>query len=206
MSTSILCLKTLNSPVELVTCGSELCFKFYCSWLKVKHKHFVPGVRVPAVLGDFWYPKVFNKGTLDKEKKPSFSYALHFYRIFQHRSNKIWHIQVHCLMDGTYLFASFPTIPHSQVWRDLDSCITDASNEARDNVKYLYTLEELCKPLYSNDPSAIIECLPSVMNAIHMIHAVSRYYHSSERMTSLFVKVRAYWYMGLISTCIHHYF
>ena len=67
--------------------------------------------------------------------------------------------------------------------------ITDASNEAKDNLKYLNSIEDLCKPLYSGNPAAMMEKLPNLINKIQMIHAVSRYYHTSERMTSLFVKV-----------------
>nr|XP_055038161.1 dynein axonemal heavy chain 5 isoform X2 [Misgurnus anguillicaudatus] len=74
-------------------------------------------------------------------------------------------------------------------WIELDKRITDVTNEAKSNVKYLYTLEEFFERLNKSSPTTMLEHIPKLMNSIRMVYTVSPYYNTSEHMTSLFVKI-----------------
>lgn len=76
-----------------------------------------------------------------------------------------------------------------KAWQQLDKDITDMTNEAKDNVRFLYTLEKFYEPLYKNNPSIMLDCLPGLVNAIRMINSHSRSYNTPRRITSLFVKI-----------------
>jgi dynein heavy chain len=85
-------------------------------------------------------------------------------------------------------------------WKQIDVNITEQANEAKDNVKYLYTLERFIDPLYTGNAETITDTLPALMNSIKMIHTIARYYNTSERMTSLFAKITE----QMISNCKMH--
>ncbi|XP_037304127.2 dynein axonemal heavy chain 8-like [Pungitius pungitius] len=74
-------------------------------------------------------------------------------------------------------------------WWELDARITNRTNEAKDNVKFLSTLEEVCQPLYNSDPVTMMESVQNVINAIRMIYTVSLYYNTSEKISALLIKV-----------------
>ena len=74
-------------------------------------------------------------------------------------------------------------------WKQIDIGITEAANEAKDNVKYLCTLQRFTDPLYSGTAQSIIDSLPALLNSIKMIHTIARYYNTTERMTKLFMKI-----------------
>lgn len=77
-----------------------------------------------------------------------------------------------------------------RVWKELDIAVTDAANEAKDNVKYLMTLEKSMEPMYSGaDLAEIVAGLPVLMNNIKMMHTIARYYNTTECMTKLFCKI-----------------
>lgn len=74
-------------------------------------------------------------------------------------------------------------------WRSIELKVTEALNEAKDNVKYLTTLEKFIEPLYDGTPDTIKDTLPALMNSIKMIHTIARYYNTNDRMTGLFIKI-----------------
>uniref|UniRef100_A0AAX7VFT7 AAA+ ATPase domain-containing protein n=1 Tax=Astatotilapia calliptera TaxID=8154 RepID=A0AAX7VFT7_ASTCA len=76
-----------------------------------------------------------------------------------------------------------------KMWRKLDTRITRCANEAKDNVKFLSTLEKVLQPLYISDPVAMMKNVQNVISTIHMIFRVSLYYNTSETISSLFIKV-----------------
>ncbi|CAM9375389.1 unnamed protein product, partial [Choristocarpus tenellus] len=82
-------------------------------------------------------------------------------------------------------------------WKKIDIDITEAANEAKDNAKYLATLERFLEPLSSGNLDNILEIIPGLMNAVKMIHTIARYFNTTERMTKLIMKISN----QLISSC-----
>ena len=76
-------------------------------------------------------------------------------------------------------------------WRVINNAITDALNEAKDNVKYLATLDKYIDPLYMASPPDVHDSLSGLLNNLRMMHAIARYYATPERMTVLFTKITA---------------
>ncbi|KAJ1489266.1 dynein heavy chain, N-terminal region 1-domain-containing protein [Baffinella frigidus] len=67
--------------------------------------------------------------------------------------------------------------------------MTDALNEAKDNVKYLTALEKYTECLYTGGPPVAMDVLPALVNNIKMMVTIARYYGTRERMMSLFQKI-----------------
>eukprot|EP00741_Cyanophora_paradoxa_P015322 tig00000194_g14791.t1 len=61
--------------------------------------------------------------------------------------------------------------------------------EAKDNVKFLTTLERHFKNISGGNLTIIMDTLPSMMNAIRMVWIISRHYNTDERMVPLMERI-----------------
>ena len=71
----------------------------------------------------------------------------------------------------------------------LSNLIQEGSLQARDNLKFLSTLTDVCLRLASAEPKEIEKLLEPLLQRIRLIWTYSDYYKSKERMTSLLRKV-----------------
>ena len=74
-------------------------------------------------------------------------------------------------------------------WKTLEAPMQDQTNEAKDNVKYLLTLEKYVEVLDGGSPAQVAELLPAFMQNVKMMHTISRHYGSSERLETLLAKL-----------------
>lgn len=63
--------------------------------------------------------------------------------------------------------------------------LTKLYTEAKDNVKFLTTLERHFKIIANGDLTAILETLAPMMNGLRMVWIISRHYSDDKRMASL---------------------
>jgi dynein heavy chain len=61
--------------------------------------------------------------------------------------------------------------------------------QARDNVKFLSTLERHFRSISSGPLTGILDTLPLLMNALRMIWIISRYYSDDAHMGGLFARI-----------------
>ena len=76
-----------------------------------------------------------------------------------------------------------------KAWRETDTKLTDASNEAKENVRYLSSLESYFEALDKESPTVIINLLHALVNNIKMMYTIARYYSTETHMMVLFCKI-----------------
>lgn len=64
-----------------------------------------------------------------------------------------------------------------------------ADCQARDNVKFLTTLERHFKAITTGPLAGILDTLPPLMNALRMVWIISHHYSDDARMGSLFARI-----------------
>ncbi|CAG9558497.1 unnamed protein product [Danaus chrysippus] len=84
-----------------------------------------------------------------------------------------------------------------KLWRETDHKITFCYNEAKDNAKFIQAMEKCCHSLYLDDPVKIKDSILSLLQTVRLIHSVSQFYNTSERISSLMVKITN----QMIETC-----
>jgi dynein heavy chain len=67
--------------------------------------------------------------------------------------------------------------------------LTKLAGEARDNVKFLATLERHFKSITSGPLAGIVDTLPPLMNALRMVWIISKHYSDDARMGGLFERI-----------------
>lgn len=75
-------------------------------------------------------------------------------------------------------------------WKETDKKITFCYNEARDNSKFIQAIETSCHALYLDDPVNMKESILGLLQTVRLIYSVSQFYNTSERTSSLMVKVK----------------
>uniref|UniRef100_A0A3Q3FTJ5 Dynein, axonemal, heavy chain 5 like n=1 Tax=Labrus bergylta TaxID=56723 RepID=A0A3Q3FTJ5_9LABR len=63
------------------------------------------------------------------------------------------------------------------------------TNEAKDNVKFLSSLETVCQPLYHADPVAMRTNMQKIIDAIQRIYNDSLYFNTDDKISELYLKV-----------------
>lgn len=74
-------------------------------------------------------------------------------------------------------------------WRRTDNHLTLCYNEAKDNSKYIQALEKCCHSLYLDNPVKMRNSLVRMLQTVRLIHDVSMFYNTTEKISSLMVKV-----------------
>uniref|UniRef100_A0A1B0GJY1 Putative dyneins heavy chain n=1 Tax=Lutzomyia longipalpis TaxID=7200 RepID=A0A1B0GJY1_LUTLO len=84
-----------------------------------------------------------------------------------------------------------------KMWKETDRKITFCYNEARDNSKFIQSMEQCCHALYLDDPVNMKESILSLLQTVRLIYSVSQFYNTSERTSALMVKITN----QMIETC-----
>ena len=72
---------------------------------------------------------------------------------------------------------------------DLLKDLVKMNGEAKDNDKFLNTLERQFNILDSRDLNTIVQCLPSLFNGLRLVFIISRHYKDQTQMSQLLITI-----------------
>lgn len=90
-------------------------------------------------------------------------------------------------------------------WKRTDNHLTLCYNEAKDNSKYIQALEKCCHSLYLDNPVKMRNSLVRMLQTVRLIHDVSMFYNTTEKISSLMVKVITYSNPKMLNIKTVHY-
>jgi len=74
-------------------------------------------------------------------------------------------------------------------WVKTNNKLTNALNEANDNVRFLKRFEVAMQPLYTEDAAGMKRGLPNIFTVLNMISSLSRHYCSHARILNMFIRI-----------------
>jgi dynein heavy chain len=90
------------------------------------------------------------------------------------------------------ILESASTRHESEAFREFDGQLKELSKlhiEAKDNVKFLSTLERHFKSISAGTLHEVADTIPPMMNAIRMVWVISRHFNTDDRMVPLMVRI-----------------
>jgi hypothetical protein len=76
-----------------------------------------------------------------------------------------------------------------RLWRETETRLREATQEANENVKHLTTLNKHFEDIFSGTPQAIAEALPNLLSKVKMVRLMSKYLQNTKNMTGILVKI-----------------
>ncbi|KAM8701763.1 hypothetical protein ACLKA7_000887 [Drosophila subpalustris] len=75
-------------------------------------------------------------------------------------------------------------------WDKIDNQVTLALNEAKDNVRFISSLQKFWDPLYRSSPDDIISSLPGLMVAIRNVCKTAHYFNTSRKFVLKYKRLK----------------
>ncbi len=65
-------------------------------------------------------------------------------------------------------------------------CARTVVSQAKDNVKYLYAIAEVTRPLRRESPNRLAEAMPRIVHSVAWMACISRFFNTPDRLAALF--------------------